>query len=57
MTMYDSNENPKYTAIECHECEKHMGLYYSAQPEIFKDQFFCTIKCHEDHLKKKKKNG
>lgn len=53
--MYDEKP-PKYIAIYCFECEKLIGLYYSSQPEIFKDKFFCTIKCAEAH-KEKKKHG
>ncbi len=54
MTMYEEKP-PKYVEIRCFQCDKLIGLYYSSQPEIFKDQFFCTIKCKVENEEKKKR--
>lgn len=52
--MYDENTNEKYHSLSCANCDKYVGLYYSPQPELFKDNFFCSIKCHDESMKKKK---
>jgi len=54
MTMYE-DDKVKYITLECAECEKYCGIYFRENPTFFKDLFFCSLKCREDHLKKKVK--
>lgn len=54
MTMYE-DDKLKYITLECAECEKYCGLYFRENPTFFYDLFFCSLKCRQDHLKKKAK--
>ncbi len=54
MTMYE-DDKLKYITLECAECGKYGGLYFREKPTFFKELFFCSLKCHEDHIKKKVK--
>ena len=47
----------KYFELDCYECGKYCGLYFRENPTFFIELFFCSIKCHEDHLEKKGKKS
>ena len=60
MSLYPDDskeENNKYVELHCYECGKYCGLYFRDKPTFFKELFFCTFKCQQDHLDKKEKSG
>jgi len=54
MTMQD--DKPKNTSIDCNNCGKYLGIYTGFENSLFRDDFYCNLKCDEEHQTKKRKN-
>jgi len=54
MTMQDESKSTSI-AISCNNCDKFLAIYTGFENSLFKDDFYCNLKCEEDHENKKRK--
>jgi len=46
---------PKNISIDCNNCGKFLGIYTGFENTLFKDDFYCNLKCEDEHQTKKRK--
>ncbi len=55
MTMYEDSHEHKQITVECKFCDKFIAFMQVPKQEPIVGDFYCNLKCINDHEKKMKK--
>lgn len=53
MTMQDESK-PKNVTIDCNNCDKFLAIYTGFEDSLFKQDFYCNLKCEDEKQTKRK---